>query len=40
MFEQYLADGANIFIAIVATIVGILAAIGLLDSKKESKKEN
>ena len=37
MFEQYLADGANLFIAIVAVILGFAAATGFLNFKKESE---
>lgn len=38
MFEQYLADGANLFIAIVAVIIGFAAAVGFLNFKKENEK--
>lgn len=41
--EQYVGDGANLFIAIVACIIGFAAAAGNLDvlkSKGESAKED
>lgn len=34
MFEQFVGDGANLFIAIVAVIIGFAAAIGLMDFRK------
>ncbi|MDX1629603.1 MAG: hypothetical protein R3345_12940 [Fulvivirga sp.] len=37
--EQYIGDGANIFIIIVACLIGFGAALNLLDVKK-TKKEN
>jgi hypothetical protein len=39
MFEQYIATGANIFIAIVAVIIGFAAAMGYTDFIKTTKKE-
>ena len=39
MFEQYFASGADIFIAIVAVIIGFAAAIGFLDFQKAKKNE-
>lgn len=42
MFNQYIGDGANIFIAIVAVLVGFATALGYIDflkSKKEGKKD-
>ena len=42
MFEQYIADGANLFITIVAVLVGFATALGYLDfmkTKKEEKKD-
>lgn len=38
MFEQYLGDGANLFIAIVAIIAGFGAAVGLLDFNKTKEE--
>ena len=43
MFEQYIGSGANIFIAIVAVIIGFAAGLGYIDflkTKKEEKKEH
>lgn len=37
--EQYIGDGASLFITIVACLAGFGAAIGLLDFKK-TEKEN
>ena len=39
MFEQYVGDGANLFIAIVACIMGFAAAIGFMDSNKTKKNQ-
>lgn len=39
MFEQYIADGANIFIAIVAVLIGFVAALGYIDFRKVKKDE-
>jgi hypothetical protein len=42
MFEQYIGDGANLFIIIVAVLVGFATALGYLDfmkTKKEEKKD-
>jgi hypothetical protein len=39
MFEQYIGSGANIFIAIVAVIIGFAAAMGYIDFLKTTKKE-
>ena len=43
MFEQYIGDGASLFITIVALIIGFITAIGVLDflgsGDKETKKE-
>ena len=38
MFEQNVADGANIFVTIVAVIVGFAAAMGYIDFKKKTSK--
>jgi len=40
MFQQYIADGANMFITIVAVIIGFVAALGYLDFLKTKKEEN
>ena len=34
MFEQFIGDGGNLFIAIVAVILGFVAAVGLMDFQK------
>jgi hypothetical protein len=42
MFEQYIGDGANLFIIIVAVLIGFATALGYLDflkTKKEEKKD-
>jgi hypothetical protein len=42
MFDQYIADGANTFIAIVAVLIGFATALGYIDflkTKKEGKKD-
>jgi hypothetical protein len=39
MFQQFIADGANIFIAIVAILVGFATALGYLDFLKTRKQE-
>jgi hypothetical protein len=42
MFNQYIGDGANTFIAIVAVLIGFGAALGYVDflkTKKEEKKD-
>ena len=39
MFQQYIGTGANIFIAIVAVVIGFAAAAGFLDFLKTKKEE-
>ncbi len=39
MFEQFVGDGANLFLNIVAVIVGFLAAVGFMDFQKTTSKE-
>jgi predicted negative regulator of RcsB-dependent stress response len=39
MFEQNVADGANLFITIVGVIIGFAAAIGYIDYQKVKKEE-
>ncbi len=39
MFHQYIGSGANIFIAIVAVLIGFAAAMGYVDFQKTTKKE-
>jgi hypothetical protein len=43
MFQQFIGDGASLFITIVAVLVGFATALGYLDflkTKKEGKKED
>jgi hypothetical protein len=39
MFDQIVADGANLFILIVAVLVGFGAALGFIDYQKTNKAE-
>lgn len=42
MFQQFIGDGASLFITIVAVLVGFATALGYVDflkTKKEGKKE-
>jgi uncharacterized membrane protein YuzA (DUF378 family) len=39
MFEQNVGDGANIFVTIVAVIIGFAAAMGYIDYNKSTKKQ-
>jgi hypothetical protein len=38
-FNQIVGDGANLFIIIVAIVVGFVSALGFIDSKKTSKEQ-
>jgi Na+/alanine symporter len=40
MFQQYIGSGANIFIAIVAVLIGFATAMGYIDYTKTKKQEN
>jgi hypothetical protein len=40
MFEQVIGDGANLFITIVAVLIGFAAALGYVDFQKTKKEEN
>ena len=40
MFNQFVGDGANVFIAIIAVLIGFATASGYVDFKKEKKAEN
>lgn len=40
MFEQVIGNGANLFITIVAVIIGFAAAMGYVDFQKTKKEEN
>ncbi|MDH4296971.1 MAG: hypothetical protein OEV74_11860 [Cyclobacteriaceae bacterium] len=42
MFQQFIGDGASLFITIVAVLIGFATALGYLDfmkTKKEDKKD-
>jgi hypothetical protein len=39
MFQQFIGDGANIFIAIVAVVIGFAAALGYVDFLKVKKEQ-
>ena len=39
MFNQYIGDGANVFIAIVAALIGFVAALSFIDFQKVKKDE-
>lgn len=39
MFEQVIGDGANLFITIVAVLIGFAAALGYVDFQKTKKEE-
>jgi len=39
MFDQFIGDGANLFITIVAVLIGFVAAIGYMDFNKNNKEE-
>lgn len=39
MFEQVVGEGANIFITIVAVLVGFVAALSYVDFVKVKKEE-
>lgn len=40
MFHQYIGDGANVFIAIAAVIVGFVAALSFVDFRRTTKGED
>ena len=39
MFNQVVGNGANLFVVILATVVGFAAAMAFVDFKKVSKEE-
>lgn len=39
MFEQYVGDGANLFITIIAVLVGFAAALGYVDYVKTKREQ-
>lgn len=40
MMEQYIGDGANTFIIIIACLVGFAAAVGFLDFRRANKENH
>lgn len=40
MFEQHVGDGANLFVIILAVIVGFASALGYTDYLRTKKEEN
>ena len=40
MFDQVIGNGANIFIAIVAVLIGFAAALGYVDFRKNKKEDS
>jgi hypothetical protein len=40
MFEQNVGDGANLFLTIVACLIGFVAALGYLDKRKTTKEDS
>lgn len=40
MFQQFIGDGANVFIAIVAVLIGFATAMGYTDYVRTKKQEN
>ena len=39
MFEQVIANGANLFIIIVALLIGFMNALAYIDMKKVNKEQ-
>jgi uncharacterized membrane protein YuzA (DUF378 family) len=39
MFEQYVGDGATLFVTIVAVLVGFATALGFIDFLKTKEEE-
>ncbi len=40
MFEQHVGDGANLFVIILAVIIGFASALGYTDYLRTKKEEN
>ena len=38
-FNQVIGDGANLFIVIVALVIGFVAALAFIDSQKTTKEQ-
>jgi hypothetical protein len=39
MFHQVVGNGANLFITIVAILIGFVAALGFIDKQKTEKEQ-
>lgn len=39
MFDQVVGDGANLFVIIIAVLVGFVSALGYLDKRKTEKEQ-
>ena len=39
MFDQIVGDGADLFITIVAVLIGFVAAVGFMDFQKTTKED-
>lgn len=39
MFEQVVGNGANLFVTIVAVVIGFATALGFIDSRRTKKGE-
>jgi hypothetical protein len=39
MFEQVVGDGANLFVLIVAVLIGFVSALAFVDHNKTKKQE-
>lgn len=40
MFDQVVGDGANLFIIIIAVIVGFVSALGFIDFRKTKSQDD
>lgn len=40
MFEQVVSDGVNLFITIVAIVIGFVSALGFIDERRNRKSED
>jgi hypothetical protein len=39
MFNQVVGDGANLFMTIIAILIGFVAAMGFIDKSKTEKEQ-
>ena len=39
MFDQVVGDGANLFVTIIAVVIGFVAALGFIDKGKTEKEQ-